>query len=80
MIRPTSIGPDRTVSAGHNAEAVAITPDGSTAYVVNSDSFDEPSTVTPIQLATGTRGKPIPVGRGPATIALSPGATSGGNG
>lgn len=72
--------PDRTVNAGYNPEAIAITPDGTTAYVVNSYSFYGASTVTPIQLATGTREKPIPVGSGPDTIALTPGTASGGNG
>jgi DNA-binding beta-propeller fold protein YncE len=66
------------ISAGYNPEALAITPDGTTAYVVNRYGFDGPSTVTPIQIATGTREKPIPVGSGPVAIALTPRADQGG--
>jgi YVTN family beta-propeller protein len=40
-----------------SAEAIAITPDGSTAYVLGGNN-----TVTPIDLATNTPGNPIPVG------------------
>jgi DNA-binding beta-propeller fold protein YncE len=39
---------------------IAFTPDGKTAYVVN---FND--SVTPISTATGTPGKPIPVGGSP---------------
>jgi YVTN family beta-propeller protein len=48
--------------------AIAITPDGGTAYVVNY--FD--NSVTPINLATKTAGTAIPVGHGPAAIAIAP--------
>ncbi len=40
--------------------AIAITPDGTTAYVANQPS----STVTPIDLATDKPGKPIEIGHG----------------
>jgi DNA-binding beta-propeller fold protein YncE len=70
--------PAMRISAGYNPEALAITPDGTTAYVVNDYGFDGPSTVTPIQIATGTREKPISVGSGPVAIALTPRANQGG--
>jgi YVTN family beta-propeller protein len=40
--------------------AIAITPDGTTAYLANQPS----STVTPIDLATSTPEKPIKIGHG----------------
>jgi len=49
-------------------EAIAITPDGKTAYVVNTDS----GTVTPIRTATNTALAPVKVGRGPVAIAITP--------
>ena len=45
-----------------------ITPDGKTAYIVNEGS----DTVTPIQTATNTAGKPIRVGHFPFAIAITP--------
>ena len=48
--------------------AIAITPDGQTAYVVNETS----GTVTPIRIATNTAGKPIKVGNGAFAIAITP--------
>jgi YVTN family beta-propeller protein len=48
--------------------AIAIAPDGSTAYVTNHLS----NTVAPIDTATGTAGAPIPVGAGPLAIAIAP--------
>ena len=50
------------ITTGDNPDAIAITPDGKTAYVVNADS----GTVTPITTATNTAGPPIPVGSDPA--------------
>jgi DNA-binding beta-propeller fold protein YncE len=53
--------------------AVAITPDGKTAYVLNpSADFDHNSLVTPVDLATGTAGKPITVTGEADSIAVSP--------
>jgi YVTN family beta-propeller protein len=40
--------------------AIAITPDGTTAYVANGAT----GTVTPIDLATNTPGKPVKIGHG----------------
>jgi DNA-binding beta-propeller fold protein YncE len=58
-------GPPITV--GQTPVAVAITPDGKTAYVVNASG-----TVTPITTATNTAGPPITVGRDPDAIAIAP--------
>ena len=52
------------------ARAMAITPDGKTAYVVNEDVGG--GTVTPIDLATGRAGTPIQVGNAPDAIAITP--------
>ena len=51
---------------------VAITPDGSTAYVLVITSLPRESLVIPVDLATGTAGKPIDVGRNAFSITLSP--------
>jgi YVTN family beta-propeller protein len=48
--------------------AVAVTPDGKTAYVTNSGS----GTVTPITVATNTPGSPITVGSNPYAVAVTP--------
>lgn len=50
----------KPVKVGVWPNGVAITPDGKTAYVDNSDS----TTVTPVNLATGTAAKPIKAGAG----------------
>ena len=52
--------------------AIAITPDGKTAYVTNSDSHD----VTPIDTATNTALTPISVPERPYGIAITPDGTS----
>ena len=48
--------------------AIAITPDGKTAYVANNAS----GTVTPLNTATNTALTPIVVGSGPCQIAITP--------
>jgi YVTN family beta-propeller protein len=48
--------------------AIAITPDGTTAYVANYNS----GTVSPIDLAIDTAGTPITVGTKPIAIAIVP--------
>ena len=55
-------------SPSAHAQAIAITPDGKTAYVANEGS----NTVTPITVATGTAGTPITVGSTPDAIAITP--------
>jgi YVTN family beta-propeller protein len=52
---------------------IVITPDGKTAYAVSSaDSSTPSSTVTPIDIATGTAGRPIKVGKYAVDIAITP--------
>ena len=59
---------ETTVSVGDDPVAEAITPDGSTAYVVDAGS-DE---VTPVALSSPpTAGTPISVGNDPSAIAIS---------
>src|ERR1019366_9235550 len=66
--------PDRYQHGGQGNQrrkypyAVAITPNGKTAYVVNTFL----DTVTPIRTATGMAGKPIKVGQNPEVIAITP--------
>ena len=48
--------------------AIAITPDGKTAYVANTYA----GTVTPITTATNTAGPPITAGNDPLAIAITP--------
>ena len=56
------------IPAGAGPDAIAITPDGKTAYVANSGS----DTVTPIETVTNTAGPPIPAGHEPGDIAITP--------
>jgi YVTN family beta-propeller protein len=56
------------IPVGTSPYAIAITPDGKTAYVTNG--FD--TTVTPIDIATNTPGTPINVTSRPFGIAISP--------
>jgi YVTN family beta-propeller protein len=56
------------IAVGQLPEAIAISPDGSTAYVVNTGS----NSVTPIDTVTNVAGDPIPVGAGPQGVAFSP--------
>src|SRR5262245_32320285 len=54
-------------AAGASATAIAITPNGRTAYVVTVGD-----TVTPVNLATRKPGRPIKVGDSASVIAISP--------
>ncbi len=56
------------ISVGSNPDAIAITPDGTTAYVANHDD----GSVTPIDIATDTAGTAIPVGTQPDAVAVTP--------
>ena len=58
------------IKAGPQLDAIALTPDGTIAYVVN---WQGPGAVTPVRTATGTLEKPIKVGSRPIAIALAPG-------
>jgi YVTN family beta-propeller protein len=59
--------PGEPIKVGKEPFAIAITPDGKTANVVNTSS-----TVTPIATATNTPGKPVKVGKVPNGIAFTP--------
>lgn len=56
------------IHVGQFPDAVAVTPNGKTAYVTSYSA----NTVTPINLKTGRAGRPIPAGNGPAGIAITP--------
>ena len=56
------------IEVGVRPGAIAVTPDGKTAYVINFYSHS----VTPIATATNTPGQPIQVGDGPYAIAITP--------
>ena len=58
------------IKAGGNADFIAITPDGKTAYVANY--VYQQGTVTPIRTATNTALPPIKVGVDPGAIAITP--------
>jgi DNA-binding beta-propeller fold protein YncE len=53
------------IAVDGSPDAIAITPDGKTAYAAaddtQSDGTADPGTVTPIRTATNTAGPPIPV-------------------
>jgi DNA-binding beta-propeller fold protein YncE len=53
------------VSVGHLAEALAVTADGTTAWVAGQDA-----TLTPVDLATGTRGRSLYVGGRPSAVVI----------
>ena len=59
------------IAVGSFPNAIAVTPDGSKAYVSNGGE----ETVTPIDLATDTAGTPIEVGQSPQGIAVTPDGT-----
>src|SRR2546426_611847 len=66
---PISVGPETCICAGPIPfPGIAITPDGTTAYVANPVS----NTVVPISLATNTPGAPIAAGTSPHGIAITP--------
>ena len=56
------------IPVGNGPFRIAVTPNGKTAYAVNSGD----GTVTPIRTATNTAGPPIPVGKDPNAIAVTP--------
>ena len=58
----------KPIKVGGLPSAVAITPNGKTAYVSNNGS----GTVTPISTATNTADKAIKAGTGPYAIAITP--------
>ena len=63
---------DPTLTAGANPESIAITPDGTTAYVADNGS----GTMVPIDTATNAVGAAIGVGPGPTDIFITPDGTT----
>jgi DNA-binding beta-propeller fold protein YncE len=59
--------PGEPITVGREPVAIAITPDGRTAYV----SCHAAGTVTPITIATNQAGRPVHVGQGVVTIAIT---------
>ena len=60
-----------TISVGDNPKGVAITPDGTKAYVTNLDYH----TVSVINTATNTVSATITVGDGPYGVVITPDGT-----
>jgi YVTN family beta-propeller protein len=58
----------KPIKVGANPQAIAITPDGRTAFVANYGS----DSVTPIGTVSRRAGTPIPVGKQPWAIAITP--------
>jgi YVTN family beta-propeller protein len=72
---PVDFGSDTTgnpIGLGTPGGGVAITPDGTTAYVTNPLT----NQVTPIDATTGAPGTPIAVGTRPDSIAITPDGTT----
>ena len=61
----------KSIGVGSFPTAIAITPNGKTAYVANIN-YGGTGTVTPIRTATNTAGKAISVGAEPGPIAITP--------
>src|SRR6266702_2162256 len=58
----------KPIKIGAIPAAIAITPDGKTAYIAD----EHPATVTPVATVTGTPGKPINIGGGvPRAVAIA---------
>jgi YVTN family beta-propeller protein len=64
----TSRRAGKPIKVGANPQAIAITPDGGTAFVANYGS----DSVTPIRTVGRRAGAPVPVGRQPWAIAITP--------
>ena len=62
------------IPVGADPNAIAITPDGKTAYVPTPIGA---GTVTPIATATNTAGPPITTGAEPNAIAITPDGSDG---
>ena len=58
----------KPIKIGAIPTAIAITPDGKTAYIAD----EHPATVTPVATATNTPGQPIEIGGFPWAIAITP--------
>jgi DNA-binding beta-propeller fold protein YncE len=62
------LGTPVQINRGFDDDAVAITPDGETAYVAQNVT----NTIVPVNLATGANGALIDVGQEPTGIAITP--------
>jgi len=77
---PGTVTPIRTatntalapVKVQPHPDAIAIIPDGKTAYAVSTGKSNNSGTVTPIRTATNTPLTPIKVGGDPVAIAITP--------
>jgi DNA-binding beta-propeller fold protein YncE len=65
----TTSTPGKPISLADPPQAIAVAPDGKTAYVI--DGFPS-RTVTPIDLATDKPGKPVTLSEPPYEIAMAP--------
>lgn len=70
LVTQAKLEPEASFGGESSAPDVAITPDGTRAYVV--ESSDQ---VVPFNVATGAKGTPINVGVGPVQIAITPDGT-----
>jgi YVTN family beta-propeller protein len=66
-IRTATNTAGKPIKVGAGPLAIAITPDGKTAYVANFGS----ASVTPIRIATNTVGNDIKVGSAPVAIVIT---------
>ncbi len=62
------LGTPVQINKGFDDDAIAITPDGQTAYIAQ----DATNTVLPVDLATGTVGSLIDLAQEPTGIAITP--------
>jgi DNA-binding beta-propeller fold protein YncE len=76
VVAPAVSGPPM-IGVRDGADALAVTPDGRTLFVANGGDDTGAMqivghTVTPVATATGKPGRPIPVGRFPDALAVTP--------
>jgi YVTN family beta-propeller protein len=71
-----AVGPVGTYSVGTEPKGIAVTLDGTKAYVSNTGDFSTPgNTVTVLNLVTGTTITTLTVGSGPQAAVLNPAGT-----
>jgi YVTN family beta-propeller protein len=72
-IRTATGKPGMPIRVGASPEAIAITPNGRTVYVVNFDTKGSArGSVVPIRTATNKAGRAILLGINPGAIAITP--------
>ena len=71
LVTQEKLAPETSFGGESSAPDVAITPDGTRAYVIESGQ----DAVVPFNVATGTPGTPIVVGFSPQQIAITPDGT-----